>query len=111
MKNLHAKGLLVTQDVVPFNEDYNFAELSKYNDYIFLMAYDQYSESTVPGPISHQRWIEGAVDQAAQKIPAQKLVLALSALSGYNWKLAANGKPHICIARHVSAGIDPGKKL
>ncbi len=90
---LHAKGLLVTQDVVPFNEDYNFTELSRYNDYIFLMAYDQYSESTVPGPICHQKWIEGAVDQAAKKIPTQKLVLAVSALSGYNWKLGPGGKP------------------
>src|SRR6185369_5895476 len=45
---LHAKHFLVTQDVIPFNEDYNFKELSKYNDYIFLMAYDQYSDNTGP---------------------------------------------------------------
>ena len=31
---MHAKGLLVTQDVMPFNDDYNFKELSKYNDYV-----------------------------------------------------------------------------
>src|SRR4029077_11909312 len=49
-EKLHAQGKLVTQDVIPFNEDYNFKELSKYNDYVFVMAYDQYSESTVPGP-------------------------------------------------------------
>ncbi|HEX4851313.1 MAG TPA: glycosyl hydrolase family 18 protein, partial [Puia sp.] len=29
---LHAKGKLVTQDVIPFNDDYNYKELSKYND-------------------------------------------------------------------------------
>ncbi|HTQ28982.1 MAG TPA: polysaccharide deacetylase family protein [Puia sp.] len=90
-EKLHAKGLLVTQDVIPFNEDYNFSELSKYNDYVFLMAYDQFSESTAPGPIAHQRWIEGAVDKAAQKIPPQKLILALAGY-GYDWRVDDNGK-------------------
>lgn len=90
-EKLHAQGFLVTQDVAPFNDDYDLANLSKYNDYICLMAYDQYSESTQPGPISHQKWIEAAVDQAAKKIPPQKLILALAGF-GYDWKIDANGK-------------------
>ncbi len=85
-ERLHAKNLLVTQDVSPFNEDYNFKELSKYNDYIFLMAYDQYSDNTGPGPVCHQKWIEGAVDDAVKNIPTDKLILALAAY-GYDWKL------------------------
>jgi len=91
-EKLHARGKLVTQDVVPFNEDYNFKDLSKYNDYVFVMAYDQYSESTVPGPICHQKWIEGAIDNVVQKIPIQKLVLALAGF-GYDWKINESGKP------------------
>ncbi len=83
---LHEQHFLVTQDVIPFNEDYNFEQLSKYNDYIFLMAYDQYSDNTGPGPISHQKWIEGAVDEAVKKIPTQKLILSLAAY-GYDWKM------------------------
>src|SRR5882724_2554806 len=85
-ERLHAKNFLVTQDVSPFNEDYNFKELAKYNDYIFLMAYDQYSDNTGPGPISHQKWIEGAVDEAVKNIPTQKLILSLAAY-GYDWKM------------------------
>jgi len=85
-ERLHARHFLVTQDVIPFNEDYDFKELSKYNDYIFLMAYDQYSDATRPGPISHQKWIEGAVDEAVKKIPLQKLILCLAAY-GYDWKV------------------------
>src|SRR5450432_3306750 len=91
-EKLHAKGFLVTQDVVPFNEDYNFTELANYNDYIFLMAYDQYSESTVPGSIAEQKWIEAAVDEAANKIPAQKIILAAAAF-GYDWTVDKKGKP------------------
>ncbi|MBS1663219.1 MAG: glycosyltransferase [Bacteroidetes bacterium] len=85
-ERLHAKHLLVTQDVIPFNEDYNFKQLAKYNDYIFLMAYDQFSDASGPGPIAHQKWIEGAVDDAVKNIPTQKLVLCLAAY-GYDWRL------------------------
>jgi peptidoglycan-N-acetylglucosamine deacetylase len=91
-EQLHAQHLLVTQDVIPFNDDYNFKELAKYNDYIFLMAYDQYSDASGPGPIAHQKWIEGAVDAAVQNIPVQKLILCLAAY-GYDWRL---GKEMSC---------------
>ncbi|PWT77074.1 MAG: glycosyl transferase family 2 [Bacteroidetes bacterium] len=91
-EQLHARGKLVTQDVIPFNEDYNYKELSKYNDYVFVMAYDQYSESTIPGPICHQKWIEGAVDNVVQKIPIKKIILAVAGY-GYDWKVDDNGKP------------------
>ncbi|HTL09279.1 MAG TPA: glycosyltransferase [Chitinophagaceae bacterium] len=83
-EKLHANGFAVTQDVIPFNDDYNFTELAKYNDYIFLMAYDQYNDGTGPGPISAQKWIEAAVDQAAKNIPSEKLILCMAAY-GYDW--------------------------
>ena len=90
-EKMHAKGLLVSQDVTPFNQDYNFKELSNYNDYIILMAYDQYSDGTGPGPICHQKWIEGAVDDAVKKIPADKIILAVAGF-GYDWKMNENDK-------------------
>jgi cellulose synthase/poly-beta-1,6-N-acetylglucosamine synthase-like glycosyltransferase/spore germination protein YaaH/peptidoglycan/xylan/chitin deacetylase (PgdA/CDA1 family) len=90
-EKLHAKGFLVTQDIEPFNDDYNLTELGKYNDYVCLMAYDQSSESTAPGPICHQKWIEAAVDQAARKIPPQKMILAIAGY-GYDWKLNSDQK-------------------
>ncbi|MFT3933250.1 MAG: glycosyltransferase [Chitinophagaceae bacterium] len=83
-ETLHAKGFAVSQDVIPFNDDYNFKELTKYNDYIFLMAYDQFNDSTGPGPVSSQKWIEAAVDKAAKDIPAEKLILCMAAY-GYDW--------------------------
>jgi cellulose synthase/poly-beta-1,6-N-acetylglucosamine synthase-like glycosyltransferase/spore germination protein YaaH/peptidoglycan/xylan/chitin deacetylase (PgdA/CDA1 family) len=90
-EKMHALGYLVSQDVSPFNEDYDLTDLAKYNDYVCLMAYDQYSESTEPGPISHQKWVEAAVDQAARKIPANKFILAIAGF-GYDWTLNAQGK-------------------
>lgn len=83
-ERLHARNLLVTQDVIPFNEDYNYQSLARYNDYIFVMAYDEFSQTSKPGPIADQKWIEAAIDDAAKKIPSQKIVLGLGAY-GYDW--------------------------
>ncbi len=81
---LHAKNLLVTQDVSAMNDDYDFEQLGNYNDYIILMAYDEYNNSSGAGPVSDQKWVEDAVDQAAKKMDAKKIILGLAGY-GYDW--------------------------
>lgn len=81
---LHQHGLLVTQEVSPFNQDYDYAALSKYNDLVFLMAYDEHSPDTRPGTISGQRWIEAAVDELAKQVSFNKIVLNMAGY-GYDW--------------------------
>jgi cellulose synthase/poly-beta-1,6-N-acetylglucosamine synthase-like glycosyltransferase/peptidoglycan/xylan/chitin deacetylase (PgdA/CDA1 family) len=88
---LHANKLLVTQDISPDNDDYNTKSLQKYNDYIFLMAYDQHSELSNPGDISHEQWVEKQLDQICEKIPSEKVILAL-ACYGYDWPEQSVGK-------------------
>ncbi|XZF15038.1 glycosyltransferase [Chitinophagaceae bacterium MMS25-I14] len=90
-ERLHAENLLVTQDVSPFNDDYNYEELVKYNDYIFLMAYDEHNNGTTAGPVSSQKWVEAAVNEATKRIPPEKLVLCLACF-GYDWPLNSEGK-------------------
>lgn len=80
----HANGLYVTQAVAPFNEDYDMQELAKYNDYLFLMAYDEHNSVSAPGAVSSQRWVEKATDWAAKNVPNDKIVLGL-ATYGYDW--------------------------
>jgi cellulose synthase/poly-beta-1,6-N-acetylglucosamine synthase-like glycosyltransferase/peptidoglycan/xylan/chitin deacetylase (PgdA/CDA1 family)/spore germination protein YaaH len=87
----HAKGLLVTQDVIPMNEDYDYEELNKYNDHIVLMAYDQFSDAqSGPGPVSAQKWIEGVLDDAAKKIESSKIILGLAGY-GRDWSVDNKG--------------------
>lgn len=93
-KAFHANGLIVSQDIMPFNSDYNVRELAKYNDYLILMAYDEYSGSSDPGPICSQRWIESTVDDCTRKIPASKIILGLGAF-GYDWPGATNGNQNL----------------
>jgi peptidoglycan-N-acetylglucosamine deacetylase len=88
---MHALHLLVTQDVSPFNSDYNLKELSKYNDYVFLMAYDEYNSGSEPGPVSSQKWIQAALDEAVQQMDPRKLILAIAGY-GYDWTKGNKGK-------------------
>ena len=64
-------------------------ELAKYDDYLFLMAYDEHNSTSQPGAISSQRWVEKATDWAAKNVPNDKIVLGLAAY-GYDW---TEGKP------------------
>jgi peptidoglycan-N-acetylglucosamine deacetylase len=89
-ERLHPMHLLVTQDVSPFNSDYNLQQLAKYNDYIFLMAYDEHNSGSQPGPICSQRWIQAALDEAVEKMEPGKLVLAIAGY-GYDWAKGSKG--------------------
>ena len=81
---LHAKGMIVTMDASPDNEDYDFKKLSLYNDYIILMAYDQYSDATGPGPISSQKWIEEKLDKMDDDVDPSKIILGVAGY-GRDW--------------------------
>jgi cellulose synthase/poly-beta-1,6-N-acetylglucosamine synthase-like glycosyltransferase/spore germination protein YaaH/peptidoglycan/xylan/chitin deacetylase (PgdA/CDA1 family) len=83
-ERLHPMGLLVTQDIMPYNEDFNTKQLSKYNDFMFLMAYDEHYSTSVPGAISSQQWIEKVVDQTARDMPSDKIIVCFAGY-GYDW--------------------------
>ena len=88
-ETLHFNNMVVTMDVEPKNNDYDYKKLSDYNDYVILMAYDQSNNSTGPGPISSQKWIEEAVDWTASKMDHEKIILGIGEFGAYDW---ANGK-------------------
>lgn len=83
-RTFHANNMYVTQDVMPFNDDYDMQQLARYNDYLFLMAYDEHNTTSAPGDVASQHWMEKATDWAAKNIPNDKLVLGL-ANYGYDW--------------------------
>ncbi len=107
---LHRKKLKLSIDISPGNNDYDLEELIRYNDYLVLMAYDQHSESTVPGPVSAQKWIEEALDIVANKIPSNKIVLGIGAF-GYDWPQDAKGtsvtyQQALAYAKNYNATVD-----
>ena len=88
---LHPLHLLVTQDVSPFNSDYNLPQLARYTDYLMLMAYDEHNTGTAPGPISSQKWIQQALDEAVKQVDPAKVVLAIAGY-GYDWPQGDQGE-------------------
>lgn len=106
----HSKGLFVSQDVAPFNTDYNLKELAKYNDYLFLMAYDEHMILGEAGPISSQQWIQAAVDNLTEKVPEEKVVLGLGAY-GYDWTDKGNENTSISYRDALSTASDTEAKI
>ncbi len=90
-QKLHSNGLLVTQDVSPFNEDYDYKALSANNDYLCLMAYDEHSPDTRPGSICSQKWMEAAVDEMAKVVSPKKIILGMAGF-GYDWVAKGNAE-------------------
>ncbi len=83
---LHKKGFIVSQDIMPNDEDFDPKILAPSNDYLFLMAYDQHYSTSTPGGISEQRWIEKVMDETASSIPSDKIVLCIAGF-GYDWPI------------------------
>jgi cellulose synthase/poly-beta-1,6-N-acetylglucosamine synthase-like glycosyltransferase/spore germination protein YaaH/peptidoglycan/xylan/chitin deacetylase (PgdA/CDA1 family) len=109
-EKLHPKGYLVTQDIMPNDEDYHLKELAASNDYLFLMAYDQHWGGSVPGAVSDQKWIEEQMDVFAKDVPPEKIVLGLAAF-GYDWPAGGEGvsvtyQQALSNARQHHAAID-----
>ncbi|QBP42468.1 glycosyltransferase [Paenisporosarcina antarctica] len=74
----HASGLLVTIDVPPDNQAFDYNNLEKYSDRMILMLYD---ESFInPGPIASSSWYVESLSKASK----EKLIVSLGNY-GYDW--------------------------
>jgi len=88
---LHAKGLLVTQNVIPEDEQYDLSKLQLYNDFLFIMAIDQHDENSDAGDLSNQHWVEEILDDVCSKIPSEKVILTIAG-GAYDWPAKSVGK-------------------
>ena len=88
---LHNKGFLISMDVTPKNNDYDYEKLAAYNDYVILMAYDQYNDATGAGPISAQKWIEEQLEWLDSKMDVSKIILGVAGY-GRDWITDEEGK-------------------
>ena len=108
---LHPGGLLLSMDIQSKNEDYDIKKLADYNDYIILMAYDQYSDETGAGPISSQKWIEQQLDWMDDRIDPSKIILGVAGYSR-DWvdEEGEDGKRHKRVDDFTySAAIDKAR--
>jgi peptidoglycan-N-acetylglucosamine deacetylase len=81
---MHKENLLVTQDIVPFGSRNTCGMLSRYNDLMFLMGYDEHNEAGSPGTIAAQTWIARALEEIRKSVNPSGVVLCIPAY-GYDW--------------------------
>ncbi len=89
---LHAQKLLVTQNVDAGDDGYDVEDLQGFNDYLFIFAIEQHTESSNAGDISDQRWVEQALDDVCEQISSDKIILVVGAY-GYDWPENSVGTP------------------
>lgn len=104
---LSSKGYIVSVDVEPKNEDYNYKSLGQNSDFVVLMAYDEFSAPNWPGPISGQKWIEEQMDWISQYINPEKIILGVAGY-GLDWTLDDNGEK-VVLPISYSAAINAAK--
>ncbi|UWG96981.1 cell wall-binding repeat-containing protein [Dehalobacter sp. DCM] len=81
--SLHPIGKLVMVSVMSktdpavewWYDEYNYADLAQYTDYIQIMTYD-YSTSQ-PGPIAPPDWMKKVISYAVTEIPSEKILMGV----------------------------------
>jgi spore germination protein YaaH len=69
---------------------YDFHALGREADFLALMAYDQHTPATPPGPVAGYDWVQAALDYAVRRVPSSKLLLGLP-LYGREWAATSRG--------------------
>ena len=90
----HQHGLMVTLDVPPDNDSFNYAALSANVDRMIVMLYDQHHSMSKPGPVAPTDWVEENLNQL--QIPSEKLIVSLGSF-GYDWE-ENSGQPAKTVA-------------
>jgi spore germination protein YaaH len=69
---------------------FDFRGLARVADFLVLMAYDEHTSLTPPGPVAGYDWVNAALGYASSRVPASKLLLGLP-LYGREWVETSRG--------------------
>jgi len=90
---------------------FDFRGLGRVADFLVLMAYDQHTPLTPPGPVAGYDWVEAALNYALRRVPPAKLLLGLP-FYGREWVETASGTtPHSLAYKDLKHYLeDPGSE-
>jgi spore germination protein YaaH/peptidoglycan/xylan/chitin deacetylase (PgdA/CDA1 family) len=81
---MHKDGLYLTVDVPMNDEAFDYEAIGQIADFVIVMAYDEHFTSGTSGAIASFDWFNEGIDDMAQKIPKEKLIIAAGQYS-YEW--------------------------
>jgi spore germination protein YaaH len=89
------QGLVLSIDTLiprPWTAEYDRESLSKYVDYLAVMTYDEhYAGSPAAGSTASLPWVEDALEQTLEDVPASKLLLGIPLYTRI-WTVDGTGK-------------------
>jgi cellulose synthase/poly-beta-1,6-N-acetylglucosamine synthase-like glycosyltransferase/peptidoglycan/xylan/chitin deacetylase (PgdA/CDA1 family)/spore germination protein YaaH len=68
----------------PVGEDWDLRAFAALSDKLFLMAYDEHSDSSAPGPIASQAWWAANLAAALRQVPYGKAIVTIGNYA-YDW--------------------------
>ncbi|MCC6446881.1 MAG: glycosyltransferase [Armatimonadetes bacterium] len=80
----HPAGLLVTEAVQVESDVFDLAALSRFNDWLVPMLYDEHYAGMTAGPVASQPWYAAQLRRIARLLPPEKIVLGIGTQS-YDW--------------------------
>lgn len=89
---LAAKGRVLAVTVPAQDDDWDFRAYAAVSDRLILMAYDQHSPATAPGPIAGQDWFVRQLDTAIRAVPADRLIVGIAGYA-YDWTAPGSASP------------------
>lgn len=78
----HKHNLQVTQDVPASDASFDYQNLAKYADQLYIMMYDEHFATGKPGPIASLGWVQDTLKKLP--IPKDKRTIILGSY-GYDW--------------------------
>jgi spore germination protein YaaH len=118
---LHARGFTVSFAVAPVVEHrpdepyfqkklykvwegaYDLGAISKFADFVSIMAYNQHDGGTTPGPTASLPWVQQAVQYALRYLPPQKISLGIATYSGHWYTGTEPGHKAGRVSQHMDA--------
>ena len=85
---------------------FDLAALGEEADFVSVMAYDQHTRLTPPGPVAGMPWVEQVLNHALAKMPKEKISLGIP-LYGRRWYAGMRDKDAATVVASVS-GADAG---
>lgn len=87
---LHENNMYLTVDVPVNDSSFDYAQIGKASDLVFVMDYDEHDEGGLAGPIAGRGWFNGAIDNIVNSIPKNKIIGIVSQYA-YDWNIDKGG--------------------